>query len=31
MFVGIDLIANGVTWSVLAVSVRKGLAQLTGQ
>jgi uncharacterized membrane protein HdeD (DUF308 family) len=29
MFVGIDLIMNGVTWSVLAVGARKGLAQLT--
>jgi len=31
MFVGIDLIVNGVTWSVLAVNVRKGLALLAGQ
>jgi len=30
-FVGIDLIVNGVTWSVLAVGVRNGLAQLTGR
>ena len=29
MFVGIDLIMNGVTWSVLAVGTRKGLALLT--
>ncbi len=31
MFVGVDLIMNGVTWSVLAVSVRRGLAQSAGQ
>ena len=31
MFVGVDLIMNGVTWSVLAVSVRWGLAQSAGQ
>jgi uncharacterized membrane protein HdeD (DUF308 family) len=30
MFVGIDLIVNGVTWSVLAVGVRNGVARLTG-
>jgi uncharacterized membrane protein HdeD (DUF308 family) len=30
-FVGIDLIVNGVTWSVLAVGVRNGLARLTGR
>jgi uncharacterized membrane protein HdeD (DUF308 family) len=30
MFVGIDLIVNGVTWSVLAGVVRSGLARLTG-
>jgi uncharacterized membrane protein HdeD (DUF308 family) len=30
-FVGIDLIVNGVTWSVLAVGVRNGLASLTGR
>ena len=29
MFVGIDLIVNGVTWSVLAAGIRKELAQLT--
>jgi uncharacterized membrane protein HdeD (DUF308 family) len=29
MFVGIDLIVNGVTWSFLAVGVRNGLARLT--
>jgi hypothetical protein len=27
MFVGIDLIVNGVNWSVLAIAVRKGAAQ----
>jgi uncharacterized membrane protein HdeD (DUF308 family) len=31
MFVGIDLIVNGVTWSVLAVGVRNGVARLTGR
>jgi len=31
MFVGIDLIVNGVTCSALAVGVRNGLARLTGQ
>jgi uncharacterized membrane protein HdeD (DUF308 family) len=31
MFVGIDLIVNGVTWSVLSVSVRNGVARLTGR
>jgi len=31
MLVGIELIVNGVTWSVLAVGVRDGLARLTGQ
>jgi uncharacterized membrane protein HdeD (DUF308 family) len=31
MLVGIELIVNGVTWSVLAVGVRKGSAQLIGQ
>jgi uncharacterized membrane protein HdeD (DUF308 family) len=31
MLVGIDLIANGVTWSVLAVGVRNGVARLTGR
>jgi uncharacterized membrane protein HdeD (DUF308 family) len=30
LFAGIDLIMNGVTWTVLASSVRKGLAQWTG-
>jgi uncharacterized membrane protein HdeD (DUF308 family) len=30
-FVGIDFIVNGATWSVLAVGVRNGLAQLTGR
>jgi uncharacterized membrane protein HdeD (DUF308 family) len=29
--VGTDLILNGVTWSVLAVGVRNGLARLTGR
>jgi uncharacterized membrane protein HdeD (DUF308 family) len=27
MFVGIDLIVNGVNWSVVAIAVRKGAAQ----
>ena len=27
MFVGIDLIVNGVNWSVVAIAVRKGTAQ----
>jgi uncharacterized membrane protein HdeD (DUF308 family) len=31
LFVGIDLIVNGVTWSVLAVGVRNGLALATGR
>jgi uncharacterized membrane protein HdeD (DUF308 family) len=31
MFVGIELIVTGITWSVLAVGVRNGLARLTGQ
>jgi uncharacterized membrane protein HdeD (DUF308 family) len=31
MFIGIDLIVNGVTWSFLAVGVRNGLARLTGR
>lgn len=31
LFVGIDLIVNGVTWSALAVEVRRGLAQFTGR
>jgi uncharacterized membrane protein HdeD (DUF308 family) len=31
MFVGIDLIVNGVTWSVSAVGVRNGLTRLTGR
>jgi uncharacterized membrane protein HdeD (DUF308 family) len=30
-FVGIDLIVNGMTWSVLAVGVRNGVARLTGR
>ena len=30
MLVGIELIVNGVTWSVLALGVRRGLAQLIG-
>jgi uncharacterized membrane protein HdeD (DUF308 family) len=30
-FVGIDLIVNGATWSVLAVGVRQGIAQITGR
>jgi len=31
MFVGIDLIVNGVTWLILGVSVRGGLAKLTAR
>jgi uncharacterized membrane protein HdeD (DUF308 family) len=31
MFVGIELIVNGVTWTALAIGVRNGLARLTGQ
>ncbi len=31
VLVGIELIVNGVTWSVLAVGVRAGLARLTGR
>jgi uncharacterized membrane protein HdeD (DUF308 family) len=31
MFVGIDLIVNGATWSVLAVGVRNGLARSTSR
>jgi uncharacterized membrane protein HdeD (DUF308 family) len=31
MFVGIDLIVNGVTWSMLAVGIRNGLARLTSR
>ena len=31
LFVGIDLVVNGVTWSVLAIGVRNGLARLTGK
>jgi uncharacterized membrane protein HdeD (DUF308 family) len=30
LFVGIDLILNGATWTVLAIDVRNGLARLTG-
>jgi uncharacterized membrane protein HdeD (DUF308 family) len=30
LLVGVDFIMNGVTWSMLAVGVRKGLAQFTG-
>jgi uncharacterized membrane protein HdeD (DUF308 family) len=30
MFVGIDLIVNGVTWSVLAVGIRNAAAPMTG-
>jgi uncharacterized membrane protein HdeD (DUF308 family) len=30
-FVGCDLIANGVTWAVMAVGVRNGVAQLSGR
>ena len=29
LFVGIDLIMNGTTWSVLAVGVRNGPARIT--
>jgi uncharacterized membrane protein HdeD (DUF308 family) len=31
MLVGTDLIVNGVTWSVLAFGVRKGLARFIGR
>ena len=31
LFVGIELVANGVTWSVLAAGMRHGLTQLIGQ
>ena len=31
LLVGVELIVNGVTWAVLAVSVRSALARLTGQ
>ena len=31
MLVGIELIVNGVTWSVLAVGGRTGLARSSGQ
>jgi uncharacterized membrane protein HdeD (DUF308 family) len=31
LFVGIELIANGMTWAMLAIGVRKGLARLTDQ
>jgi uncharacterized membrane protein HdeD (DUF308 family) len=31
LFVGIDLIVNGVTWSALAITVRNDLAKLTGR
>ncbi|MGP0063217.1 MAG: HdeD family acid-resistance protein [Isosphaeraceae bacterium] len=31
LLVGIELIVNGVTWEVMAVSVRKGPTQLIGQ
>jgi uncharacterized membrane protein HdeD (DUF308 family) len=31
LFVGIDLIVNGVTWSVLAVGVRNAAASVTGR
>jgi uncharacterized membrane protein HdeD (DUF308 family) len=31
LFVGIDLIVNGVTWSVLAFGVGNGVAQLTSR
>jgi uncharacterized membrane protein HdeD (DUF308 family) len=31
LFVGIDLIVNGATWSVMAIGVRNGLAQLAGR
>jgi uncharacterized membrane protein HdeD (DUF308 family) len=30
MFVGIDFIVNGVTWAVLAITVRNGVARLAG-
>jgi uncharacterized membrane protein HdeD (DUF308 family) len=28
LFVGIDLIVNGLTWSMVAIGVRNGLARL---
>jgi uncharacterized membrane protein HdeD (DUF308 family) len=31
LFVGIDLIVNGMTWSALAVTVRNGLANFTSR
>jgi uncharacterized membrane protein HdeD (DUF308 family) len=31
LFVGIDLIVNGVTWSVLAVDVRRSLTLISGR
>ena len=31
LFVGIDLIANGITWATVAVGVRQGLARFTGR
>jgi uncharacterized membrane protein HdeD (DUF308 family) len=31
MFVGIELIMNGATWSVLAVGIRSGVERLTGR
>src|SRR5262249_15039282 len=31
LFVGIELVVNDVTWSMLAVGVRSGLARLTGR
>jgi uncharacterized membrane protein HdeD (DUF308 family) len=31
IFVSIELIVNGVTWSVLALGGRNGLARSTGQ
>jgi len=31
MFLGVDLIINGVTWTALAINVRSGLTRLTGR
>ena len=31
LFVGIDLIVNGTIWSIVAFSVRNGLAQFTAR
>jgi uncharacterized membrane protein HdeD (DUF308 family) len=31
LFVGVELVVNGLTWLILAVGVRSGLARLTGR